>query len=168
MIIEYPNKTQYFEGIHGEYDDFSVFLAGTIDDGQSANWQRELINKIYSGLPDSVIVFNPRRDNWNKNANVDTLREQINWEQEHLLNSSIIVMVLLDDSKSPVSLMELGEFCDSQKIVVFCTENFYRFENVKDLCERFEIPLFETNDINEIADKVVEIIKFNQFESLSD
>lgn len=168
MIIEYPNKTQYFEGIHGEYDDFSVFLAGTIDDGQSANWQRELINKIYSGLPDNVIVFNPRRDNWNKNANVDTLREQINWEQEHLLNSSIIVMVLLDDSKSPVSLMELGEFCDSQKIVVFCTENFYRFENIKDLCERFEIPLFETNDINEIADKVVEIIKFNQFESLSD
>jgi hypothetical protein len=166
MIIEYPNKVQHFEGIQGEYDDFSVFLAGTIDDGQSANWQRELINKTYSELPDNMIVFNPRRDNWNKNADVYTLREQINWEQEHLLNSSIIVMVLLDDSKSPVSLMELGEFCDSQKIVVFCTENFYRFENVKDLCERFEIPLFETNDINEIADKVFEIIKFNQFESL--
>lgn len=161
MIIEYPNKTQYFEGIHGEYDDFSVFLAGTIDDGQSKNWQRKLINKVYSELPDNVIVFNPRRDNWNKNADVDTLREQINWEQERLSNSSIIVMVLLDDSKSPVSLMELGEFCDSQKIVVFCTENFYRFENVKDLCERFEIPLFKTNNIDEVSNKVLELIYSN-------
>lgn len=163
MNIIFPNKSIHIQGEECDCEDFSIFLAGTIDNGKSTDWQQQLIDNISDRVPDSLTIYNPRRDNWDDNADIDTLRDQIDWEQKHLEICGIIVMVLLDDSKSPISLMELGEFCDSQKIMVFCTEKFYRFENVNDLCKRFQIPLYKTNDIKEISDKVLESIYFNIF-----
>lgn len=143
------------------YEECSMFLAGTIDNGDSNNWQEQLIEKIQDKVPGTFVVYNPRRESWDPNVTVEEQRKQIEWEQDKLHKCWFIVMVLLDGSKSPISLMELGEFCDSQKIIVFCTENFYRFENVRDLCERCSVILCKTNDIDEIAKKTLEIIDFN-------
>ena len=54
--------------------------------------------------------------------------------------------------------MELGEFCNSGKIIVFCTPNFYRYWNVKDLCLRKGILMYETNEIDEISKIVLDRI----------
>ena len=143
------------------YESFSIFLAGTIDNGNSNNWQAQLIEKIKDSMPSNFTVYNPRRDNWDANATVEEQRKQIQWEQSKLYQCGLIIMVLLDDSKSPISLMELGEFCNSQKIMVFCTEKFYRYENVRDLCERCGIALYETTDINVVAEKVIETVNYN-------
>jgi hypothetical protein len=144
-----------------EYDSFSIFLAGTIDNGDSNNWQEQLIEKIKDKMPSNFTVYNPRRENWNKNATIKELQYQIAWEQQHLHISDLIIMVLLDNSQSPISLMELGEFCSSGKMVVFCTKKFYRYWNVKDLCLRKGIYMYETNNIDKIAESVVEVVNYN-------
>ena len=45
----------------------SVFLAGTIDNGNSLNWQdKTIIELINLGVKD-LEVYNPRREHWNPN-----------------------------------------------------------------------------------------------------
>ena len=128
----------------------SVFFAGTIDNGDSINWQQELTNKFSKDA--EIIIYNPRNKHWDKNAsNIDY---QIKWEQEHLDKSDLIVMVLLDDSKSPISLLELGLYAQSKKIIVFCSNKFYRFDNVKLTCEKYNIPLYTKFDTNIIYKQI--------------
>lgn len=128
----------------------SVFFAGTIDNGDSINWQQELTNKF--SKDDEIIIYNPRNKHWDKNAS--DIDYQIKWEQEHLDKSNLIVMVLLDDSKSPISLLELGLYAQSKKIIVFCSNKFYRFDNVKLTCEKYNIPLYTKFDTNVIYKQI--------------
>ena len=44
----------------------SVFLAGTIDNGDSLNWQDKVIMELIN-LGIECEVFNPRREHWNPN-----------------------------------------------------------------------------------------------------
>lgn len=132
----------------------SIFLAGTIDNGESKNWQDEVIKEINVNLP-NLTIYNPRRDNWIENATEEEQMEQIAWEQKYLRLSDIIIMVLLDDSKSPISLLELGQYSNSGKLVVCCTEKFYRYYNVKWICKDRDIILVNTNNQKEIADIIL-------------
>lgn len=127
-----------------------VFLAGTIDGGASENWQRKFYEELKKRCHDTVTVFNPRRDDWPDDGS-DEVRNQIRWEHEHMDKADIIVMNLLPDSKSPISLMEIGMFADSGKLMVFCQEDFYRYDNVDMVCDRYDIPLYLTNDIDKMV-----------------
>ena len=142
------------DGIDKEVNNtkISVFLAGTIDDGSSKNWQNEVISEINSNISlPYLTIYNPRRDNWGENVTEEEQMKQIDWEQKYLKESDLIIMVLLDNSKSPISLMELGQYSNSGKLVVCCTEKFYRYHNVKWMCNNRDIILINTNDIKEIA-----------------
>ena len=133
----------------------SVFLAGTIDDGKSLNWQNELIEK-FKGKDIDLKIYNPRRKHWISNVDKKELEYQITWEQDYLDKADVIVMVLLDDSKSPISLLELGLYATSKKLLVFCTDKFYRFDNVRLTCEKYHIPLFTSIDTNLIFNKIID------------
>jgi len=138
MKVIYPRTNEELEGK-------SIFLAGTIDNGNSENWQEEIIN-LYKN--DEVTFFNPRRKYWNPLMNSelkDELEYQIKWEQEHLDKADLIIMCLLDNSKSPISLLELGLYAQSKKIIVFCNDLFYRYQNVKLTCDKYGIPLKKFN-----------------------
>ncbi len=142
------------DGIDKEVNntEISIFLAGTIDDGSSKNWQNEVISEINSNISlPYLTIYNPRRDNWDENVTEEEQMKQIDWEQKYLKESDLIIMVLLDNSKSPISLMELGQYSNSGKLVVCCTEKFYRYHNVKWMCNNRDIILINTNDIKEIA-----------------
>ena len=91
----------------------SVFLAGTIDNVDSLNWQDKTIIELINLGVKNLEVFNPRREHWNPNPTKEEMEKQIKWEQEHLDKADIIVMVLLDDSKSPISLLELGLYANT-------------------------------------------------------
>lgn len=132
----------------------SVFLAGTIDNGDSLNWQDKVIIELIN-LGVSCEVFNPRREHWNPNPTKEEMEKQIKWEQEHLDKSDIIVMVLLDDSKSPISLLELGLYAKENKLIVFCTPNFYRFDNVRMTCKKYNIELVQDLNPLIIANKII-------------
>lgn len=129
-------------------DSTTIFLAGTIDNGDSSNWQEELIEKCKDL---DVVFFNPRRKNWNGTLLSSQLEYQIKWEQEHLDRADYIVMCLLDNSKSPISLLELGLYAQSGKLLVFCNKAFYRYDNVRLTCHKYDIPLYPF-DLNLIKD----------------
>ena len=136
----------------------SVFLAGTIDNGNSLNWQDKTIIEL-NNLGFDCDIYNPRREHWNPNYSIDDLVNQIKWEQYHLDKADIIIMVLQDDSKSPISLLELGLYAKSKKIIVFCTPNFYRWHNVKLTCDKYKIELIQDLNPLIIANKIISKLK---------
>lgn len=84
----------------------SVFLAGTIDLGNSENWQR----RFASELDDlDVTLLNPRRTSWDGDPvpSNPTFVEQVTWELDAMERADVIAMYLAAGSLSPVSMMEL-------------------------------------------------------------
>lgn len=146
-------KSQKWDKVH------RIFLAGTIDNGESEDWQTKYLCTIIdranhvNDLPfvdnskELWMVFNPRRKNWNANDSSDSsaMNIQVNWELDHLEIANSIIMNILPNSKSPISLMEMGLFAKTEKMVVYCPEDFYRFHNVRILCERYNIELHTKN-----------------------
>ena len=135
----------YYIGTFPE-NTIKIFLAGTIDSGNSKNWQMELIRKFQERNNPNIFLFNPRRDNWPKDSDHNEVEKQINWEHKYLDDSDLIIMNILPDSKSPISLMEIGLYAQSGKLIVFCNENFYRYDNVKLVCKKYNIPIYDYND----------------------
>lgn len=136
-----------------------VFLAGTIDNGDSENWQDELINIMNDvELRRPTSIYNPRREQWPSSDDHHEIDKQIEWELYHLEKADIIIMNILATSKSPISLMELGLFAREGRLMVFCPKTFYRYDNVRNVCKRYHVPLFTTNNIPFIAEKLCDYI----------
>lgn len=126
--------------------ELTIFLAGTIDNGSSRNWQKEFETRLETINP-NFVIFNPRRDNWETNPDKKELRYQIQWELSHLDKSDVIIMNILGNSQSPISLLELGLYVTQQKgMFVICPKSFYRYDNVFLTCAKYKIPLFETEE----------------------
>lgn len=150
------NCNKWHDDITEWEDHFKVFLAGTIDNGDSSNWQRDVITECalyHEWLDDAMdddpsfgdfVIYNPRRDDWDANFGEEEVEKQIKWEQEKLDDADLIVMVLLPGSKSPVSMLELGLYGQTGKVAVFTTPEFYRYSNIKLTCEKYGIPMFNT------------------------
>ena len=142
---------------------FRVFLAGTIDNGDSTDWQQELINTINNvELKRPTSIYNPRREEWPSSDDHREISRQIDWELSHLERADLIVMNILANSKSPISLMELGLFAREGRLIVFCPKSFYRFDNVREVCKRYEVPLHTTNNIAYIAERVCNCIGIDE------
>jgi len=131
----------------------SIFLAGTIDMGNSEDWQF-LVKNILADK--DVDIYNPRRASWNSSWIQEfenpQFYQQVNWELDALEKADFIVLNLLPDSKSPISLLELGLFAKSGKLLVCCPKQFYRSGNVQIVCDRYNIPLF--TDIEELIKNI--------------
>jgi hypothetical protein len=128
----------------------SIFLAGSIDMGVSEDWQTYVIEYGRGLLSQQVNFFNPRRLDWD-NSWVQELEnpqfnQQVKWELNALKKADIIIMNFTSGSISPISLLELGRFADSGKMLVCCPKEFWRKGNVDIICEEFDIPLFENLD----------------------
>lgn len=134
--------------------EFKVFLAGTIDDGNSTDWQSKVIEQVKGAMTYDISIYNPRRKSWDPKARQDEVMQQIDWEQRALSIADHIYMVLLDNSKSPISLLELGLFARTRKITVFCTPNFYRYFNVLDTCHRHNLEIVNSTDPGVIARRI--------------
>ena len=120
----------------------TVFLAGTIDNGNSEDWQQTIAEKL-AGRDRHYILYNPRQDEWNPEREGE-MEYQVNWELEHMEKADYILMVFLPGSQSPITLLELGLHARSSKLLVVCTPGFYRYDNVRITCERYNVPVFES------------------------
>lgn len=113
-----------------------VFLAGSIEMGKAAKWQERVSRALEN---ERVILYNPRRDDWDLSweQSIDNrqFRTQVEWELTHMDKADIILMYLDPETKSPISLMELGIHCTSDKLVVCCPEGFWRKGNVDVVCK---------------------------------
>lgn len=121
-----------------------IFLAGTIDMGNSRDWQAELM-EYFSAKDGSYVLFNPRQGNWNGGANGE-MDYQVNWELDHLEEADVIIMYIIGTSKSPITLLEMGLFARSGKLLVACEPDFYRHDNVRITCAYYGIPLYDSLD----------------------
>lgn len=121
-----------------------LFLAGTIEMGESPAWQPDAATKARAL---GWTVLNPRRDGvatWEPSAADPDFVEQVNWELDAQDQADRIVMNLVEGTLSPVSLLELGLYAASGKLVVICPPEFWRRGNVEIVCRRYHIPLVTT------------------------
>ena len=132
------------------YSDKSVkvFLAGSIEMGKAEDWQA-VIPELFKDRND-LTFFNPRRDDWDssweqKESNPQ-FSEQVNWEMDKLDECDIIFMYFSPETKSPISLLELGLYANSEKMIVCCPYSFWRKGNVDIVCSRHNIPVYNTLD----------------------
>jgi hypothetical protein len=122
----------------------SVFLAGSIEMGKAEDWQWTLTNVFHER---GYHVLNPRRDDWDSSWTQDfensQFFQQVTWELNALENDDLIVMYFAPETKSPISLLELGLHAHSGKIRVVCPNGFWRKGNVDIVCQYYNIPLYE-------------------------
>lgn len=139
----------------------SIFLAGTIDMGTSKDWQQEVIEILHPNpMSDYCHIYNPRRKEWDSSWEQDITNphfyQQVNWELNALERANIIFFNFLPESKSPITLMELGLFIGrkDKRIIVCCPKEFYRSGNVQIICDRHQIPVYTNfNDCLQILKK---------------
>ena len=125
----------------------NVFLAGSIEMGEAEKWQE----KVIAALSDKPIRFlNPRREDWDsswkQDIDNDNFVEQVIWELTCLEMAQIVIMYFDPNTKSPISLLELGLHAKEQKLVVLCPEGFWRKGNVDVVCEYYSINQVDTFD----------------------
>jgi hypothetical protein len=132
---------------YGEYTKAKVFLAGSIEMGTARDWQRDVAESL-SDL--DVVLLNPRRDDFDPDAKQsihdDYFRGQVEWELGALEAADAILLYFAPGTKSPISLLELGLFGRTGKLVVCCPEGFWRKGNVDIVCAAYGIEQAETVD----------------------
>ena len=141
MKVIYPVNEIENQGI-------KIFLAGTIEMGNSEDWQQKVVSDFQDFYKEGeVVIFNPRRfdwdSSWEQSIENKQFSDQVNWELNALEASDFIIMFFDKNSKSPISMLELGLFADSKKMLVCCEEGFWRKGNIDIVCKRKGIPTFE-------------------------
>ena len=125
----------------------SIFLAGSIEQDVAERWQDRVIENLKE-FP--VTILNPRRaswdSSWKQTIENSQFKEQVTWELDALEKADTILLYFDPKTKSPISLLELGLFAKSGKMMVCCPKGFWRKGNVDIVCERYGIPQFENLD----------------------
>lgn len=124
----------------------AVFLAGSIEQGSARDWQVE-ITEVLKG--EDIYVLNPRRESWNASLeqSIDNLvfRGQVEWELSAMERSSVILMHFEPETKSPITLLELGLWARlagaeaDDRLVVHCPDGFWRKGNVDVVCSFYGV-----------------------------
>lgn len=140
-VIKPNSEDQRVEGL-------SVFCAGSIEMGKAEDWQTRMIEN-FKDFP--ITFLNPRRDDWDSSWKQEQKNSQfnfqVNWEMDSLDEADIIFMYFSPGTQSPISLLELGSYGGSGKMIVCCPDGFWRKGNVEIFCTRHDIPMF-----NELED----------------
>lgn len=139
--IQAPNKIGY-PASHTTF-----FLAGSIEMGKAEPWQDRIVKEMADR---NVTFFNPRRNDWDSSWKQEIsnpqFNEQVTWELEALDEADYILMYFDPNTKSPISLLELGLHANSGKMIVCCPEGFWRKGNVDIVCSKYNIKQVETID----------------------
>lgn len=153
IVVKAPNDYEFGTALR-------IFLGGAIDMGAAENWQERLTKDLSDYDDEDLVLLNPRRDDWDSTWTQDPtpgtqFYEQVEWELIAQENADGIIYYFTADSKAPITLLELGLF-NACNTVVHCPKEFYRYGNVKMVCDRYDIPMFETYE--ELLEYVKEAI----------
>lgn len=133
----YPPLRKYVNGTP------SVFLAGSIEMGQAADWQALLIAQFHPEF-DDVAFYNPRRSDWDsswsQDPNSEPFNNQVNWELDMLDRADFVFFHFAGDTKAPISLLELGmqanTFNSHERVIVSVDDAYWRKGNIEIVCQR--------------------------------
>jgi hypothetical protein len=133
--------------------EYHVFFAGSIEMNAAEDWQ-ERLTKMLAPLPG--VILNPRRDawdsSWEQKFTNAKFKEQVDWELDAMDMADRIIMYFDPNTKSPITLLELGLYATSNKLLVCCPNGFWRKGNVDIVCKRYDIQ--QVNTLEEIRDAV--------------
>lgn len=153
-----------------------VFLAGSIEMGGAVDWQDAVVTRLKSLDDLNIVVYNPRRDDWDSSWVQDPtpgteFHKQVSWEQYNIKSSDIVYFYFAPGTISPISLLELGQVVSfeprvgyvhgqTREIVVCCPPEFQRYGNVKMVCsvgqKRHDIHFTESfSDSLRILEKLI-------------
>ena len=104
------------------------------------------------------IPFITGNSSWIARTSNKQFAEHVSWEHDGLHNSDIVFMYFDPKTKSPITLLELGLMADSGKLIVCCSDDFWRKGNVEYICEEYGIPLHTNLDdaIAELKERIKE------------
>jgi hypothetical protein len=146
LVTKAPDRSQFSK----LNDTVNIFLAGSIDMGEAADWQSIVADRLKTR---HVSVFNPRRDNFDPSMVQDisnpAFSEQVEWELDHLEHSDFAMFYFDPLGKAPITLMELGiagTSMDGPTIYVACPPGYWRRGNVQVFCKRHRIKLVDSLD----------------------
>lgn len=152
MIIYAPNPVPSWKD--------TVFLAGTIDMGQSEDWQTRVMHSL-NNSGHGITVLNPRRPDWDASweQSIDNPKfvEQVRWELGCLENANRVLFYFAPGSKSPITLAELGLVLGSSRpwrAEVCCPPEFWRRGNVEIMTKRAR-NVFFWDDLDEMVDHFI-------------
>ena len=146
----------------------TIFLAGSIEMGAAEHWQERVKTHLEQRCREWNVeefdpaLINPRRDDWDSSWVQDIsnlpFREQVEWELEGMENSDYTFMYFSPETKSPITLLELGLHCPyaNKHTLVVCPKGFWRKGNVDVVCNWFDVKQAET--FEEGVDRLLEAI----------
>lgn len=141
MIIKAPNPVL----LNTELSTI-IFLAGSIENGAAENWQEEVtevLQKRWSRSNYQDVILNPRRDDWNPQLKQSIyepeFERQVKWELNGLEMANIVIFYFASNTKSPITLMELGlvSALKNKSVWVYCAPDFWRRGNIEVMCEKY-------------------------------
>ena len=142
-------------------DTIKMFLAGSIEMGVAEDWQTKVSLELEQRIRHvTITIINPRREEWDnswtQSIESPQFYQQVNWELNGLDKADYILMYFSPETKSPISLLELGLYAASGKLIVCCPDGFWRKGNVDIVCEKYGIQTVDTLDelINVIVNKI--------------
>ena len=137
----------------------SVFLAGTIDNGASIDWQQELIKLLADN--DNIVLYNPRKASWDKNAGPEAVEKQVLWELEMQDKVDLVIMNILPGSQSPICLLELGLHLGHEKpLILACSEGYGRHPNVRVTAKQYDVDIMDNGQpdyLSALAQELLDI-----------
>lgn len=154
-------KPPYHEHYRPEH--LTVFLAGSIEMGVAEPWQERLTYLLQH--VSNLTIFNPRRDawdsSWKQEKGSPQFEEQVLWEIEKLEASDVAIFYFDPNTKSPVTLLELGLTIGKgdKDIIVCCPKGFWRKGNVDIVCDLNNIP--QVNTVDDLAEEIVRLVWAN-------
>ncbi len=135
---------------------FTIFLSGSIEQGTAEHWQDRVVAQLasYSG-----VILNPRLEKWDalerEEIGNPKFYNQVDWELTGMDRADLILQYFSPNTKSPISLLELGLYAPLRKSHVVCPEGYWRKGNVDMVCSRFGLPTYPDLD-----SAVAEVKKF--------
>lgn len=135
-------------------DWYKVFLAGGITN--CPPWQPELIKLLEQYNATNLVLFNPRRDNFDITNN-SISAEQIDWEHLMLKKADLVSFWFSQGpSVQPITLYEYGKYSTKNKhnVVVGCHPDYLRSFDLEyqSSLEGIEV----CNDLNILASKIIQ------------
>lgn len=132
----------------------SLFLAGSIEMGRAELWQ----DTVAAALRDEPLtILNPRRDDWDASWEQSSANPpfvaQVTWELDAQERADLIAMYFAPETYAPITLLELGLFAASGKLLVCCPPGYWRKGNIDVVCARYGIPQLPT--LSELCGAIV-------------
>lgn len=107
--------------------------------GEAIQWQQRMALELCR-YP--ITVLNPRRVEWDNSK--ESMDQQVEWELSALEQADVICLFIDVATEARITLLELGKYLDSGKLVVSCGKQYDRYLNVEKVCKRYGVPLMET------------------------